>query len=93
MPPNKALQLTSHSVLESPSGRVWSRNLGASNEPRRRCGSQLSVDPLDGDAIRKVRVSGVWDAHWTMPLRWRSLHDQPPTSPHVSLSLQHVSPQ
>ena len=39
---NKRLQLTSHSVLQSTSGRVWHWNLCASAEPRRRCGSQLN---------------------------------------------------
>ena len=43
MPPNKALHLTSHSPFQSASGRVWHRNLGASGEPQRRCGSQLSA--------------------------------------------------
>jgi hypothetical protein len=44
----KALQLPSHSAFQSAGGRVWRRNLGAPNEPRRRCGSQLSADPLGG---------------------------------------------
>jgi hypothetical protein len=43
----KTLQLTCHSAFQSPSGRVWHLNLGASIKPRRRCGSQLSADPLD----------------------------------------------
>ena len=38
----KRLQLTSHSTFQSASGRVSHRNLGASAEPRRRCGSQLN---------------------------------------------------
>jgi len=33
-------------VFQSASGRVWHRHLGASGVPRRRCGSQLSADPL-----------------------------------------------
>ena len=42
----KALQLTSHSAFQSTSDRFWRWNLGASGGPRRRCGSQLSADPL-----------------------------------------------
>jgi hypothetical protein len=45
-PPNKALQLPSHSAFQSAADRAWRRNMGASLEPRRRCGSQLSADPL-----------------------------------------------
>jgi hypothetical protein len=43
MPPNKALQLPSHSAFQSTSDRLWHCNPGASGEPRRRCGSQLSA--------------------------------------------------
>jgi len=50
-----ALQLTSHSAFQSTGGRVWHRNLAASSEPRRRCGSQLSAHPLDGSGFLFAR--------------------------------------
>lgn len=63
----KALQLTSHSAFQSDGGRVWRRNLGASSEPRRRCDSQLSADPLGGTSasdsphmIAAFEKTGYW---------------------------------
>ena len=52
----KALQLTSHSAFQPAGGRVWRQNLGASVEPRRRCGSQLSADPLGSEKRVAERV-------------------------------------
>jgi hypothetical protein len=44
----KALQLPGHSAFQATSDGVWHGNLGASSESRRRCGSQVSADPLGG---------------------------------------------
>ena len=45
-PPNKALQLTSHSAFQLTFGRVWHRTSALSCGPQGRCGPQLSADPL-----------------------------------------------
>ena len=54
----KALQLTSHSAFQSTSDRVSHRQLGASSELRRRCGSQLSARSVER---REAKVVG-WSA-------------------------------